>query len=401
MGIQKMKFLESVRFAFDTIDRTRAAKLFREHDTDKDGFLSGNQVHIFLKEFMKQTNKDVDVDNFFKDFDINDDIKIGMDEIIGYGAKSSKLGSLVNSKNYPFAYTMTPTHKVRDFIEQFDNFIIDCDGVLWKTGTMLPGAKATLNLLRKAGKKLLFCTNSSTKSRAEYKRKFDKCGIVVDANEIIPSTVATALLLKRRFPQVRKAYVIGTSGLRDELQLVGIEPIAAEPMHTMTEAAFAKYQVDKSITAVVAGFDGSLSYGKICMACLYVEHNKCPMVVTSVDDYDQLTDRRYPAIPIIMKETVERTTGAKVHVAGKPSQFLIDEILKTKGWDPKKTVMIGDRLDSDMLFAGRGGVSKLLVMSGCAQEKDLEHIKAESTECPDLVISHFGLINDAYKTSRL
>merc|ERR1712130_427133 len=112
--------------------------------------------------------------------------------------------------------------------------------------------------------------------------------------------------------------------------------------------------------------------------------------------FDQLDDRRFPAIPIILKNVIERVTGVNAHVAGKPSQFLIDELLKMQGWDSSKTVMIGDRTDSDMLFAGRGGVSKLLVMTGCTREKDLVTIPPKSTECPDFVIANIGLINNSY-----
>lgn len=401
MGNQRSKILKSLQMEPETIDQSHLVKLFQEHDTDKDGFLSRDEVHIFLRDFAKQIGNNVDVDQFFQEFNLKKDAKFGISELIGHDHESSIPTLRASSKKYPFVYATSPSRELRDFADQFDNYIIDCDGVLWKSGDLIPGSKETIARLRKAGKKLIFCTNSSTKSRAEYKLKFDQVGIPVDENEILPSTYAAAMLLKKRFPHVRKAYVIGTSGLRDELQLVGIEAVAASAMHPMTESDFSKIQTDKSIQAVVGGFDASLTYGKLCMAGLYVEHNKCPMVVTSQDGFDQLNDRRLLATPIILKECVERITGRKAHVAGKPSQFLIDELLKMQGWNPNKTVMIGDRLDSDMLFAGRGGVAKLLVLSGCFEEKDLPKIQPGATDCPDFVLPRFGLINDSYKISRL
>eukprot|EP01031_Cornospumella_fuschlensis_P039903 gene39903-48590_t len=95
--------------------------------------------------------------------------------------------------------TRTPT-KLQDANElctQMDVFIFDCDGVIWKGDSLIPGVEKTLTKLRALGKKIFFVTNNSTKSRKGYLKKFEELGLLVDQDEILSSSFAAAAYLQQ------------------------------------------------------------------------------------------------------------------------------------------------------------------------------------------------------------
>lgn len=110
----------------------------------------------------------------------------------------------------------------RLLLDSTEAFLFDCDGVIWKGDKLIDGVSETLDLLRSKGKKLVFVTNNSSKSRRQYAEKFNSLGIAVSEDEIFSSSFAAAMFLKvNDFPQEKKVYVIGGEGILEELQLAG------------------------------------------------------------------------------------------------------------------------------------------------------------------------------------
>jgi HAD superfamily hydrolase (TIGR01450 family) len=109
-------------------------------------------------------------------------------------------------------------------ISTVDVFIFDCDGVIWKGDSLIPGIPAILDKLRAAGKRIFFVTNNSTKSRKGYKAKFDELGLSVKPEEIFSSSFAAAAYFEQtKFKETgKKVYIIGERGIQDELDLVGV-----------------------------------------------------------------------------------------------------------------------------------------------------------------------------------
>jgi hypothetical protein len=105
-----------------------------------------------------------------------------------------------------------------------DVFIFDCDGVIWKGDSLIPGIPNVIAKLRAAGKKIFFVTNNSTKSRKGYKAKFDELGLSVNPEEIFSSSFAAAAYFeKTNFRATgKKVYIIGERGIQEELDLVGV-----------------------------------------------------------------------------------------------------------------------------------------------------------------------------------
>ncbi|XP_020270698.1 phosphoglycolate phosphatase 1B, chloroplastic-like [Asparagus officinalis] len=119
------------------------------------------------------------------------------------------------------AQTLTDPNEL---IGSVETFIFDCDGVIWKGDTLISGVPETLDTLRSKGKRLVFVTNNSTKSRKQYGKKFETLGLNVNEEEIFASSFTAAAYLKSiDFPKDKKVYVIGEEGILKELELAGFQ----------------------------------------------------------------------------------------------------------------------------------------------------------------------------------
>jgi phosphoglycolate phosphatase len=112
-----------------------------------------------------------------------------------------------------------------------EGFIFDCDGVLWKGDTLIEGVPETIEMLRRMGKKIIFVTNNSTKSRKAYQSKFSSMGLKAQLEEIYSSSFAAAAYLDaNKLPKDKKVYVVGEAGIPDELELLGYTALGG-PQH--------------------------------------------------------------------------------------------------------------------------------------------------------------------------
>ena len=118
---------------------------------------------------------------------------------------------------------------ITELAERYDNFIFDCDGVVWQAGVQIGTAFETIEELERMGKKCIFLTNNATKLPADYGNKMAGMGYRNSKNTHIYTSAATAgKYLKRKYPDVRKAFVIGERSLRDSIEAEGVEVIGAE-----------------------------------------------------------------------------------------------------------------------------------------------------------------------------
>ncbi len=119
----------------------------------------------------------------------------------------------------------TQTAEREAFLASFDTLLLDCDGVVWHGDVLVPGVAGVLDRLRTLGKRILFVSNNSTKSRLTYLRKFAALGIRgVGEEEVFGSAYASALYVARNlaFPADKQVYVVGMAGIKEELELQGI-----------------------------------------------------------------------------------------------------------------------------------------------------------------------------------
>ncbi|XP_050242655.1 phosphoglycolate phosphatase 1A, chloroplastic-like [Quercus robur] len=261
-----------------------------------------------------------------------------------------------------------PLKNAEELINSVETFVFDCDGVIWKGDKLIDGVPETLDMLRSKGKRLVFVTNNSTKSRKQYGKKFETLGLNVNEEEIFASSFAAAAYLKSiNFPKDKKVYVIGEDGILKELELAGFQylggpddggkKIELKPGFLMEH--------DKDVGAVVVGFDRYFNYYKIQYGTLCIRENPgCLFIATNRDAVTHLTDAQEWAGGGSMVGAIGGSTQREPLVVGKPSTFMMDYLADKFGILKSQICMVGDRLDTDVLFGQNGGCKTLLVLSG-------------------------------------
>lgn len=248
-------------------------------------------------------------------------------------------------------------------------------GVVWRGDSVVPGVPATLDALRAAGKRLVFVTNNSTKSRAGYLSKFTSLGLTVSAEEIYSSSYAAAAYLKSiDFPADKKVYVVGEAGILEELDNVGIKHCGgpADAGKTVDLAPGYALPHDADVGAVVVGFDRHINYHKIQTAALCISENPgCHFIATNTDARTHLTDAQEWAGNGAMVGAIKGATKQEPTVVGKPAEFMLADIANKFGLKRSQICMVGDRLDTDILFGADGGLTTMLVLSGVTTEEAL------------------------------
>ncbi|CAI0374196.1 unnamed protein product [Linum tenue] len=248
----------------------------------------------------------------------------------------------------PAATQLLDLHSARALVDSVEAFLFDCDGVIWKGDKLIDGVPETLDLLRSKGKKLVFVTNNSTKSRRQYAAKFHSLGI-----------------------SVSEVYVIGMEGIVKELEQAGFTAIGG-PEDAEKRAEWKSntlFEHDKSVGAVVVGLDPYVNYHKLQYATLCVRENPgCLFIATNQDAVGHMTDlQEWPGAGC-MVAALRGSTEREPIVVGKPSTFMMDFLLQKFNISTSKMCMVGDRLDTDILFGQSSGCKTLLVLSGVTTE---------------------------------
>ena len=278
------------------------------------------------------------------------------------------------------ALGMANVHKLSDPMEEMlngvDVFIFDCDGVIWRGDSLIDGIPDTLDKLKALGKKMYFVTNNAPKSRAGYKKKFDSLGLDIPAEAIFSSSFAAAAYLElTKFKESgKKVYVIGEVGIGEELDLIDVDwfggPDDKDKAPDMGPGG--RLENDKDVGAVVVGFDRNINYYKIQYAQLCINENEgCEFIATNLDAVTHLTDAQEWAGNGSMVGAIKGCTGQEPTVVGKPSPLMIDYLTDKLGLEKDRICMVGDRLDTDILFGTDNGLKTLLVLSGVTTEDKL------------------------------
>lgn len=260
-------------------------------------------------------------------------------------------------------------------LEAYDTFLFDCDGVLWRGDHLLPLVVETLHLLQSKGKKLIFVTNNLTKSREQYLKKFIKFGLTgITKEDIFGSAYATAVYLDKvlKFDHSKKVWVLGAQGIHDELKELGIDSIGGTDP-TLNEPFLEDsphLNLDKDVGAVIAGLDQGLNYHKLAVTLQYLQKPEVLYLATNIDSTFPGHGRIFPGAGSVI-ESVLHCSGRDPIVCGKPSMNLLSAIQAEHKLDLKRSIMVGDRLNTDMKFGLDGGLGTLLVLTGIEKEENV------------------------------
>lgn len=272
-----------------------------------------------------------------------------------------------------------------------DCLVFDCDGVLYCGKSAVPGGPAALTALRQAGKQLLFVTNAAAVSRAGLAAKLTKMGYVgIEAEHCVTSASAAALHLHTTRPDVKTAYVIGGGGLVEELSNVGIASVgpgtSAETdrnrgLEDMVREGWSVARDGAAIGAVVCGaLSDGLGYACLGKAAAYARDPRRAFVATNPDaNYPGGFDELLPAggaVATYVGYAAERPPDVWV---GKPSRDLAQLLVREHGLTPARTLMVGDRTNTDIAFGRSVGMRTCLVLSGCHTRADAAAAPPEAT----------------------
>ncbi|OZJ02631.1 hypothetical protein BZG36_03840 [Bifiguratus adelaidae] len=277
-------------------------------------------------------------------------------------------------------------------LDKYDNWLFDCDGVLWHGNKLLPGIAEAMKLLRSKGKRVIFVTNNSSISRAKYTQKFDKLGIEATEDEIFSSAYAAAVYLRKvvNFPQDKKVYIIGQSGIEDELRAYGIDYAGAgADNENMKEQDFDSITSDPSVGAVLCGIDWHINYKKLAKAYTYlIENEGCMFLLTNDDSTFPSHGRLFPGAGAISAPLTTALGRKPDAIMGKPNHTMLDCIVAQYELDLSKSLMVGDRLDTDIDFGNRGGMDTLCVLTGVSKES--EFTAPDAPIKPTMYMQSFG-----------
>lgn len=293
-----------------------------------------------------------------------------------------------------------PDH-FKTLLDSYDCFCFDLDGVLWsgpRGDDLTPNIVPAIELLRSQNKKLAFITNNATKSRHQYLTKFHSLGFEsVRLEEIYTCGSASATYLRDVIlPSMeegqRGVYVIGQEGLEMELREAGVDwegGTDPEDDVLLPHQDFSSIVPNPSIGVVLFSFQMHLNYKQLAKAYNYLGTNKyCQLVLTNDDQTVLIPDGVCPGEGAMAAILYNARKDLKPIIVGKPYQPLLDVVHKALNFDLKRTIMIGDRLETDVLFGKRGGISTLLVLSGASIIEDLDDLP--EAEAPDFVALSVG-----------
>ena len=233
-------------------------------------------------------------------------------------------------------------------------FLLDMDGTIYLDDDLFDGTIDFLRYVKSIGGRYMFLTNNSSKSVSAYVSKLKRIGIDAKEEDFLTSTDATILYIKEKY-QGRKFYAFGTASFVDQLRSSGIEVTT---------------ELEDDIDAIVMGNDNELTFKKLEEACIllgrgvdYIATNPdwvCPTSFGYVPDCGSVA------------EMLEHATGRTPHFIGKPRPEMLLLAMKKYGYSKEETVMMGDRLYTDIASGYNAGVDTIFVLSGEGTLEDVE-----------------------------
>ena len=251
--------------------------------------------------------------------------------------------------------------KITSNLENIEAIFLDLDGTIYMGDNLIDGAIDFLNRIEERGIRRFFLSNNSSKSVAQYLEKLEKMGIPANKEEVLLSTHDLLSWLKAE--NISETYLVGTEGMKEMLEEVGINTNSKNPQF------------------VVLGYDTEITYEKLTNASIYL-HRGVPLVVSHPDMVCPSPNGGLPDTGAYLA-LFEATTGVTPkHICGKPNPGMILHKIIELGLTPNVCAMVGDRLYTDMEMADRAGVHGILVLSGEATENDA----INSPQRPSLII---------------
>lgn len=257
---------------------------------------------------------------------------------------------------------------------------LDMDGTLYRGGTLFPFTLPFLDKLRAMGLGVSFLTNNCSKSTREYIGKLASMGISADCGSLRTSAHSAIDYLREYHPLMRRVYVVGTPGLREEL--------SGASYHVVEEAP----------EIVVVGYDPDLSFAQLCRAGFWIQRG-VPYIATHPD---RVCPTDQPTLLLdcaaLCAALFEATGRRPLVTLGKPHALMLGGLLSRLGLEATDLLMVGDRLYTDVAMARSAGALGALVLSGEATAEDVA--RASDCERPHFVFADLAELGEALEAAR-
>ena len=254
-----------------------------------------------------------------------------------------------------------------DELRQKKGYICDMDGVVYHGNRLLDGVLEFVDWLIRENKSYLFLTNSSERSPLELRQKLARMGLDVDESHFYTSALATAKFLAAQSPGC-SAYVIGAPGLHNALYSVGIAMNDVNPDY------------------VVVGETSNYNFDSITRAVTHVL-NGARLIGTNPDMTGPTENGIVPACRALVAP-IELATGRSAYFVGKPNALMMRTGLRMLGVHSNEAVMVGDRMDTDIIAGIETGLDTVLVLSGVTSREEV----ASFPYCPHYILNGVGEI---------
>ena len=247
-------------------------------------------------------------------------------------------------------------------LSKYRNLIIDMDGVLWRGETALPGLQEFVNALRNTQRHMVLATNNSSSTVDQYVNKLKRMGVDVHPEEILTSAQATGNHLYKIAPKQSRVFVIGGDGITNAMR---------DYEFTLTE---------NNPDYVVVGIDKKLSWGKLNTAVMNIRAGS--KFIGTNPDTTYPTENGIGVGNGAILAAIKVATGVSPLVIGKPETPIYEQALQRLNCNVSDALMIGDRLDTDILGAQRADIATLLLLTGVTS---IEMLKTSVIQ-PDLIL---------------
>ena len=238
------------------------------------------------------------------------------------------------------------------------NYLIDMDGVLIQGNRIIPGADLFIERLKSSGSKFVILTNNPIYTPGDLAHRLQSIGLDIPEAQIFTSALATALFLQKQNPH-GKAFVIGESGLTEAIHNVGYIITDFQPDYVVLGETFS-YNLDMIKKAIRLISNGTR------------------FIATNPDPSGPGEGGIVPACGA-MAALIEKASGVSPFFVGKPNSLMMRTALNYLGVHSEDTLMIGDRMDTDIVAGIVSGMDTILVLSGVTRQSDISRYPYQPT----------------------
>ena len=240
-------------------------------------------------------------------------------------------------------------------------FLLDMDGTIYLDNELFPGTIPFLQYIRSIEGRYQFLTNNSSRSVDAYVEKLNRLGIKSSGKDFFTSVNALIAHLREKKPY-RLCYAFGTESFRTQLRSAGI-PVTDK--------------LDDAVDCLLIGFDTELTFQKLEDACILLNRG-VDFIATNPD---WVCPTWYGSVPDCgsVCEMLFRATGRRPHIIGKPQPEMALLAMEAAGFSPEETMLVGDRLYTDIACGVNAGIDTAFVLSGEGTREDLKTSETSPT----------------------